>query len=176
MKEEYKNLEQLKDFYLKEKPGVDAYTFRGKDFQWGFTIIFSTGRIFLSGDAGDNVFTIGGTIHELKEWLIDVDIDYALSKSHQGKEYFDKEYAENYFRERLQDEDTYSQTEIDGIIEDLDFDSHELLQNSMSLLSKQFPDYWELNLRCWSPMQKMQYKQLLFAGKYLKDAQSSSNR
>ncbi|MFA4870993.1 MAG: hypothetical protein WC623_22530 [Pedobacter sp.] len=165
MKKDFKNLEQFKDFVLREKPDVEAYTFRGKDFQFGFTMVLTAGRIFISGDAGDNVFTVGGSNQELKNWLINVDIDYALSKSHQKREYFDKDYAEKYIREMLLEE-RYHDWEINRIIEHLDFSSHDLLLNSMSNLPKIFPDYWECNLLQWSPMQVMQYKQLLFAGKY----------
>lgn len=175
MKEDFKNLEQLKDFYLKEKPEVEAYTFRGKGVEWGFTIIFSAGRIYIGGDAGDNVFTIRGTNQELKDWLIGVDLGYALSKSHQGKEYFDKDFAEEYLREELQ-EDEIEPLEIDEIIESLDFSCHELLLNSMSEHRDNFPEISEYRLLGWSPMQKMQYKQLLFAGKFLHDAKQKEVR
>jgi len=168
MKEDFKNLDQFKDFKLIKQPEVEAYTFRGSGFEWAFTIVFSAGRIFIAGDAGENVFVIGGTNKELKDWLIDVDITYALSKSHQGQEYFDKEYAEQKIRDDLKSSD-YSPEKIESLINQLDFDSHDLLQNSMRELPADFPDFWELNLKDWSPMQKMQYKQLLFAGKYLNE-------
>lgn len=169
MKRDFKNLDEFKDFKLKKQPESEAYTFSGNGFEWGFTIIFSAGRIFLAGDAGENVFVVGGTNKELKKWLVDVDITYALSKSHQGMEYFDKEYAEQKIRQDLKSSD-YSSEKIESLISQLDFDSHDLLQNSMRELPDDFPDFWELNLKDWSPMQKMQYKQLLFAGKYLKEA------
>ena len=88
MKEDFKDLTEFKDFELKKQPLSEAYTFSGKGFEWAFTILFSVGRIFLAGDAGENVFVIGGTNQELKNWLIGVDINYALSKSHQRQEYY----------------------------------------------------------------------------------------
>ena len=175
MKEDFKNLDQFKDFKLVKQPESEAYTFSGKGFEWGFTIIFSTGRIFLAGDAGENVFVIGGTNKELKDWLVDVDITYALSKSHQGQDYFDKESAEQKIRNDLEASEC-SPEKINTLIGKLDFDSHELLQNSMRDLPEDFPDFWELNLKDWSPMQKMQYKQLLFAGKFLHDAKQKEVR
>ncbi len=171
MKEDFKDLTQFKDFELKKQPPSEAYTFSGNGFEWGFTIVFSAGRIFLAGDAGENVFVIGGgTNKELKDWLINVNITYALSKSHQGQDYFDKEYAEQNIRNDLK-ASLYSSEKINSLIDQLDFESHDLLQISMRELPDDFPDFWELNLKDWSPMQKMQYKQLLFAGKYLKEMQ-----
>lgn len=172
------DLTEFKEFDLQRKPEVESYTFRGKDFQWWFNVTFTEGRIYLSGDAGDNVFIVRGTNEELKRWLIDVDLDYMHSKSHQGREYYDNEYAEKYIRDRLLDEAAHTEKEVQTIIEQLDFSSHELLQNSMCStkeLLNIFPDYWELNLLGWSPMQKMQHKQLLFAGNWFKASDHNSD-
>lgn len=172
------DLTEFKEFDLQRKPEVESYTFRGKDFQWWFNITITEGRIYLSGDAGDNVFIVRGTNEELKKWLLDLDMDYALGKSYQGREYFDGERAEKYIKARLLDEAAHTEEEAQAIIEQLDFSSHVLLQNSMcstEKLYKIFPDYWELNLLGWSPMQKMQYKQLLFAGAWFKAQREKAN-
>lgn len=148
---------------------IESYTFRGKDSIYWFNITFVEGRIIITGDSGDNVFIVGGSNTELKNWLINLDIDYALGKSKQGREYYDREYAENCIKDRLRE--AHDEDETKAIMEQLDFSHHILLQNSMCTANdilKIFPDYWELNLYVWSPMQKMQYKQLVFAGKWLK--------
>lgn len=93
-----KDLTEFKDFDLQKKPEVESYTFKGKDFQLWFNITFTEGRIYLSGDAGDNTFIVGGNNEYLKNWLFNLD--------------------------------------------------------------------WETELLDWSPMQKMQYKQLIFAGNW----------
>lgn len=37
MKENFKNLEEFKDFKLSKQPESEAYTFKGSGFEWGFT-------------------------------------------------------------------------------------------------------------------------------------------
>ncbi|MDD3813266.1 MAG: hypothetical protein PHZ02_01360 [Desulfocapsaceae bacterium] len=157
---------------------IESYTFRDpKSSVYWFNITFVEGRIIITGDCGDNVFVVGGTNEDLKNWLIDLDMDYALGKSKQGREYYDREYAERYIKERLTDDGERTEDEAKAIMEQLDFENHILLQNSMRAtneLLKIFPDYWELRLWRWNNYQKMQYKQLVFAGKFLRYRKTTS--
>ena len=87
-------LTEFKDFALIRKPEVESYTFRGRDFVYWFNITFTEGRIFLTGDCGDNVFTVRETdVAGLKNWLINLDEGYALSKGIHKPDHFDEDFA-----------------------------------------------------------------------------------
>ena len=173
-----KLLSQLRDAPIELILPIESYTFRGNGSVYWFNITFVEGRIIITGDAGDNVFIVGVSNEDLKNWLINLDMDYALGKSRQGRKYYDKDRVEKYIKDKLLDEAAHTEDEAKAIMDQLDFSSHVLLQNSMcstNELCKIFPDYWELNLFDWSPMQKIQYKQLVVAGKMIKEMENGSN-
>ncbi|MDP2788887.1 MAG: hypothetical protein Q8O46_02435 [bacterium] len=167
-------LTEFKDFSLIRKPEVESYTFRGKDFVYWFNITFAEGRIFLTGDCGDNVFTVRETdIAGLKNWLLNLDEGYALGKGIHKHDYFEEDYATNAIKEHLEDQE-YPEDKINEIISQLDFSSCDTLLNSMCSTKELldiFPEYWEMGVMTlqWSPMLKMQYKQLKFAGDWLRN-------
>lgn len=171
-------MNEFREFSLLRKPEVESYTFRGKDFVYWFNITFAEGRIFLTGDCGDNVFTVMETdVAGLKNWLLNLDEGYALNKGIHKPDHFDKDFARkqlNIYLIETSDGEDRTEQEIKDILDQLEFSSCNLLLNSMCStkeLIEIFPDYWEMEpmLLQWSPMAKMQYKQLKFAGEWLRD-------
>lgn len=168
-------MDEFKDFKLIRKPEVESYTFVGKDFVYWFNITFAEGRIYLSGDCGSNVFTVGETdIVGLKNWLINLDEGYALSKGIHKPDYFEEGFVRKqlniHLLENVADEERTEQ-EIKEILDELNYDNLPSLMQSLSEMSDIFPDYWEMepSLVQWSPMAKMQYKQLMFAGEWFRN-------
>jgi len=163
---------EFKDFILIRKPDVASYTFRGNNFVYWFNITFAEGRIYLSGDCGDNVFTVRETdVAGLKNWLLNLDEGYALSKGILKRDHYDEDFAKRQVNIHLlinADEGERTEEQIQDIIDKLDFTNIQSLMQTLSEQSDIFPDYWELEsgLVLWSPMAKMQYKQLKFAGEW----------
>lgn len=145
---------------------IESYTFRGKDSIYWFNITFVEGRIIITGDSGDNVFVVGGTNNKLKNWLIDLDMNYASGKSKQGRDNYDRERAEKIIKDLLIENYSMGEVSSKEVMEKLDFDNINTLMESLQQHTEIYPG--DINLLYWSPMQMMQYKQLVFAGKWLK--------
>ena len=66
-----------------------------------------------------------------------------------------------------------TEQDIKDILDKLDFSNIQSLMQSLSELNDLFPDFWEMEagLLQWSPMAKMQYKQLKYAGEWLRDTE-----
>lgn len=166
---------EFKDFALQRKPEVESYTFRGKDFVYWFNITLTEGRIYLSGDCGDNVFTVRETdIKGLKNWLLNLDEGYALNKGIVKHDHYDEDFARKQINIYLLTNgggEEQNEAEISDIMDKLDFTNIQSLMQTLSEYHEIFPDYWEMEagLLQWSPMAKMQYKQLKFAGEWFRD-------
>jgi hypothetical protein len=146
---------------------IESYTFRNPTSgTYWFNITFVEGRIIITGDCGDNVFVVGGTNEELKNWLINLDMNYALGKSKQGREYYDSQRAVEIIKDILITNYYMDDKKSGEIIRKLDFENIYALGESLH----EYTDIYtgDLRLLDWSPMQKMQYKQLVFAGKFLR--------